>query len=77
MTWGESDSDFWIVVRDHGPGIVGSPQLAFDIGQTTKADHSGFGLAIARLSMESMDGTVTLQPGRLAGAVYELRWPRK
>lgn len=77
VTWGESDSDFWIVVRDHGPGIVGSPQLAFDIGQTTKANHSGFGLAIARLSMESMDGTVTLQPGRLAGAVYELRWPRK
>lgn len=77
VTWGSSDSDFWIVVRDHGPGIVGSPQLAFEIGKTTKANHSGFGLSIARLSMENMDGTVTLQPGKLVGAVYELRWPRK
>ena len=76
-TWGASDSDFWIVVRDHGPGIVGSPQLAFEIGKTTKANHSGFGLSIARFSMESMDGTVTLQPGRLVGAVYELRWPHR
>ncbi len=77
VTWGASDSDYWIVVRDHGPGIVGSAQLAFEIGKTTKPNHSGFGLSIARLSMESMDGTVTLQPGRLGGAVYELRWPRK
>lgn len=77
VTWGGSDSDYWIVVRDHGPGIVGSPELAFEIGKTTKTNHSGFGLSIARLSMESMDGTVTLQPGRLVGAVYELRWPRK
>jgi signal transduction histidine kinase len=77
VTWGASDSDFWIAVRDRGPGIVGRPQLAFEIGKTTKPGHSGFGLAIALQAMESMDGTVTLQPGRDTGAVYEVKWPRQ
>jgi signal transduction histidine kinase len=45
VTWGASDSDFWVVVRDRGPGIVGQLQLAFEIGKTTKQGHSGFGLA--------------------------------
>jgi signal transduction histidine kinase len=76
VTWGASDSDYWMVVRDRGPGIVGQPQLAFEIGKTTKQGHSGFGLAIALQAMESMDGTVILQPGRDTGAVYEVRWPR-
>jgi signal transduction histidine kinase len=77
ITWGVSDSDSWIVIRDRGPGIAGPPQLAFEIGKSTKNGHSGFGLAIARQAMESMEGTVTLQPGRDTGAVYELRWPNR
>jgi len=77
VMWGASDSDYWVVIRDRGPGIVGQPQLAFEIGKTTKQDHSGFGLAIALQAMENMDGTVTLQPGRDTGAVYEVRWPKQ
>lgn len=77
VTWGETDRDYWISVIDHGPGVSGSPIPKFEIGKTTKVGHRGFGLAIAKRAMESIGGTVLLQPGTDGGARYELRWERK
>jgi signal transduction histidine kinase len=77
VTWGQTDRDYWISVIDHGPGITGSPIPKFEIGKTTKVGHRGFGLAIAKRAMESIGGTVLLQPGTDGGARYELRWERR
>lgn len=76
INWGVTDLDYWVSVLDRGPGIAGSSEAAFDIGRTTKQKHSGFGLAIARQAIETLAGTVTLEPARGGGALYTARWHR-
>ena len=76
ITWGETDVDYWVSVLDQGVGIVGPVEAAFEIGKPTKQGHSGFGLAIARQAIETIGGTVRLEPGTAGGARYEARWER-
>jgi signal transduction histidine kinase len=76
INWGETDVDYWVSVLDRGPGIVGSTEAAFGIGKTTKSGHSGFGLAISRQAIETLGGTVTLEPAVQGGALYQARWER-
>ncbi len=76
ITWGETDVDYWISVLDRGPGVVGSAESAFGIGRTTKKDHRGFGLTIARQAIETLGGVCTLQPGMEGGTRFEIRWDR-
>ena len=76
ITWGETDVDYWVSVSDKGVGIVGPVEFAFEIGKSTKQGHSGFGLAIARQAVETLGGTVVLQPAAEGGARYEARWER-
>jgi signal transduction histidine kinase len=75
IIWGETDVDIWVAVLDRGGGIVGPVESAFEIGKTTKKGHSGFGLAVARQAIETLGGTVVLQPVE-GGARYEARWER-
>lgn len=58
VTWGLTDVDYWVSVLDRGPGLIGPPEAAFEIGKSTKQGHSGFGLAIARQAIETLGGTV-------------------
>ena len=74
VSWGETEVDYWISIIDDGPGFSGTPEAAFEIGRTTKRGHRGFGLAIARQAMETVDGSVMLRPNTPSGAIYELRW---
>jgi signal transduction histidine kinase len=76
VTWGETDVDYWIAVLDRGPGLSGPTETAFAIGKTSKQGHSGFGLAIAKQAIDTLDGTVTLRPGVDGGVHYEIRWGR-
>lgn len=76
ITWGETDVDYWVAILDRGVGIVGPPEAAFEIGKSTKKDHRGFGLAIARQAIETLGGTVVLAPAAQGGARYEARWER-
>lgn len=78
VTWGATDDDVWVAIADRGPGLASGHDQAFDIGQTTKAkaEHQGMGLAIARRSMRSMRGDVSLAPRDGGGTVFEARWPR-
>jgi signal transduction histidine kinase len=76
ITWGATDTDYWVAVLDRGPGIPASIDSIFGIGKTTKKGHSGFGLPIALSAIEALGGTVTLQPASGGGTKYELRWER-
>jgi nitrogen fixation/metabolism regulation signal transduction histidine kinase len=76
VTWDSTDVDYWVAVLDRGPGLIGPIEPAFEIGKSTKQGHSGFGLAIARQAIETLGGSVTLQPATGGGALYEVRWER-
>ncbi len=76
VTWGVTDVDYRIAIINHGPGLTGPVDGAFELGRSTKQGHSGFGLAIARQAMETLGGIATLSPARTGGARYELRWAR-
>lgn len=76
ITWGGTDTDYWLAILDRGPGIPTSIGSVLGIGKTTKEGHSGFGLPIAVAAMEAQGGTITLGPGARGGTRFELRWPR-
>jgi len=76
VSWGETDVDYWLTILDRGPGVPANTERAFDVGKTTKKGHSGFGLAIARQAMDTLGGSVNLQPANGGGTRYELRWER-
>ena len=76
ITWGATDVDYWTSILDRGPGVVGPAESAFDIGTTTKKDHGGFGLTIARQAVETLGGTCSLQPWKDGGTRFEVRWAR-
>lgn len=74
ISWGGTDVDYWLAVVDHGGGINGPIETAFEIGNSTKKNHIGFGLAIARQAVETMIGSLTLEPAKHGGALYNARW---
>jgi len=76
ITWGETDVEYWVSVLDAGPGLTNVNANHFDIGNTGKSGHSGFGLAIARQAMQSIGGSAELSPGAKSGARFDLRWGR-
>jgi signal transduction histidine kinase len=77
VTWGDSDSEIWVGVLDKGRGPPTSLQGAFEIGRTTKKDHLGMGLAIARQAAQSLSGTVDLSPrAEGGGTLFEFKWPK-
>lgn len=74
IRWGDSDVDYWLAVLDHGAGLTGPIETAFEVGNSTKKDHIGFGLAIARQAVDTMIGSLTLEPAKQGGALYTARW---
>ncbi len=42
--------------------------------QFIQEDHTGFGLAIARQAVETMIGSLSLEPAKDGGALYTARW---
>jgi signal transduction histidine kinase len=74
VTFGQTELDYWITVLDSGPGIAGPSEAAFEFGRTTKSGHRGFGLALTRQALMTLDGTVSLQPAQTGGARLEMRW---
>jgi signal transduction histidine kinase len=74
ITWGKTDVDYWVAIIDQGAGLPAAVESAFEPGKSNKTGHIGYGLAIAKQSMETLDGSVTLSPGTSGGARYELRW---
>jgi signal transduction histidine kinase len=75
ITWGNTQSDNYVVIKDSGPGFQGDPSLALKLGATTKDGHVGFGLALAHQAMMSMQGDITIKNDE-DGAHFEIRWFR-
>jgi len=75
VSWGGTDTDYWITVIDHGPGISDSERF-FSVGTSTKDGHLGFGLAIAKQAVESLGGIIQLYASPAGGATYEIRWSK-
>lgn len=73
VNWEMTDRDFWVSVIDHGLGLIGSVEAAFEIGRSSKSGHAGFGLAIARQAMEKLNGSVVLTSSAAGGAMYEIK----
>ncbi len=78
ISWGSTDAQHWVTVIDDGIGLPNNAQL-FEIGFSTKPKDSNFGLglAIAARAAKSIGGEVSLTVRQPAGAVFELRWPRR
>ena len=75
VSWGSTDKDHWISVLDRGPGLPVGSHNVFDIGTTTKKDHLGMGLALAKRAALSLNGSLELAPRSPSGARFEFRWP--
>jgi signal transduction histidine kinase len=74
--WGETDRDLWLSILDRGKGFPQGFAKLFEIGTTTKKNHLGMGLALARQAALSLNGQITLAPRQPNGAKFEFRWPR-
>lgn len=77
VTFGRTDIDAWVAILDEGEGLPGGESQVWKPGRTTKGkdNHFGWGLTIARRSMTSMQGTITLSPREPRGVSCEIRWP--
>jgi signal transduction histidine kinase len=76
FSYGDTDRDIWFAVLDRGIGFPKGFANAFEIGATTKKNHSGMGLASARRAALSLNGEISLGPRDPHGAKFEFHWPR-
>jgi signal transduction histidine kinase len=60
-------------VADDGPGIPEDGREAvFDVGHSTKAEGTGFGLSIVRQIVEAHGWAITVTEGSQGGARFEI-----
>ena len=70
VTVGTTDDGFY--VEDDGPGIPEDVDDVFDLGVTTAAEGTGFGLAIVEQVVEAHDWTIRAVDGDDGGARFEI-----
>lgn len=77
ISFGRTDSDAWVSILDEGIGLPPGAQYVWNAGRTTKGkeNHFGWGLTIARRSIRSLHGAISLTPREPSGAAFEIRWP--
>ncbi|UGB27213.1 HAMP domain-containing histidine kinase [Methylorubrum sp. B1-46] len=76
FTWGSTQTDNYLAIKDTGPGFIDDPAAALKQGSSSKEGHLGFGLSLAQQAMLSMQGEVTVK-NYDSGAHFEIRWFRK
>jgi C4-dicarboxylate-specific signal transduction histidine kinase len=63
-------------VEDNGPGVAaGTMERLFDPFFTTKSGGMGMGLSIARSIAEAHGGSLSVSPGSVGGAVFQILLP--
>ncbi|WP_435067182.1 PAS domain S-box protein [Haloplanus sp. C73] len=71
ITVGELDDGFY--VEDDGPGIAaGDREAVFDVGHTTDAEGTGFGLSIVKQVADAHGWTVRVTESDAGGARFEI-----
>lgn len=68
------DGKIYVSVEDTGPGVAADVQL-FKLFETTKADGSGFGLAIAKQVMLAHGGDIEFAHRSPHGAIFRMEFP--
>jgi len=72
---GDSDA-LAITIADHGPGIPADlRQRVFEPYFTTKADGTGLGLALVRVTLEAHRGTISVSETAGGGATFLIVFP--
>ena len=72
---GDSDA-LAVTIADHGPGIPAEfRQRVFEPYFTTKADGTGLGLALVRLTLEAHRGTISVSETAGGGATFLIVFP--
>ena len=72
---GDSDA-LAITIADHGPGIPADlRQRVFESYFTTKADGTGLGLALVRVTLEAHRGTISVSETAGGGATFLIVFP--
>ena len=74
FSWAKTDVEYSISILDKGPGIQDGKTSLFKVGNTSKKNHGGFGLAIIKHALENLDGRASLSNAKDRGAKLELRW---
>lgn len=74
IIWEETPTEYWISINDNGAGLPSNITSLFNIGKSSKDGHAGYGLAIARQALETMNGTVELSNATTGGAKYLISW---
>jgi signal transduction histidine kinase len=65
-----------VMIADHGPGIPADlRQRVFEPYFTTKADGTGLGLALVRLTLEAHRGTIAVSETPGGGATFAIVFP--
>lgn len=77
INWGRAGHEDWLVILDTGKGFTGNPNSALSIGVTNKELHIGYGLSIAQVAMQAMEGNLSVSNREEGGARFELRWYKK
>lgn len=74
VSWAKTDVDYSLTILDNGLGIQDGKTSLFEVGNTSKKNHGGFGLAIIKHALENLDGRASLSTAKDGGAKLELRW---
>lgn len=70
---GEQSPGIIVTIADHGPGIPADlRQRVFEPYFTTKADGTGLGLALVRLTLEAHRGTISVSETPGGGAMFSI-----
>src|SRR5262249_30389948 len=84
VTAGAGETDAWIAVRDHGPGIPPAEQARIfrefyraPEAYSSGVEGTGLGLALVKRHIEAMGGWVEVASTLGHGATFTLRFPRK
>jgi signal transduction histidine kinase len=75
ISYGIEGSAYFVAIIDRGLGLAADPAM-LTTGVSTKNDHIGLGLTIARTAIESLGGSLGLGDNGQGGATAILRWPR-
>ena len=74
VSWSKTDVEYSVSILDNGPGICDGKSSFFEVGNSSKKKHGGFGLAIVKHALENLDGRASLATAKDGGAKLELRW---